>query len=214
MMLGCDVPVAPWLALGGAPPLRPFLIDDFYLRDGGVFALTTSPEDTMLRLPRGAYLPVEVWTSRGDVEELRLARMMCGRYTCHRVTVNMKPGSSVRPLESLIQSLGARLVLVSIQSPPGWGSVWVLDGTADRFREWISLHPDVDFAELTAPFTTEPLPPDWNRFLSGGVPIADVPVRQRDGTLSVTGGDTIYFSYTDAEGGVVAANWYVPTLAR
>lgn len=204
-LLACDASLAPTRAVDAAPFMG--LARDFVVnRDGGMFSLYGSPFDQSFRLAPGEYLPVEVSTSRGDVETIRLVPMICGEHLCNLLRIEMRPGASLLDFEKNIRAAGARLTEANpTLERPESGVIWPLDGNPSRVTYELARHPTV--ASVTRHEVYHgfyyPIIGDFH----GGIPMADVTVRPRDGTLSVALGDTIFVRY--AMGDFVAQSQWI-----
>lgn len=213
MLVACDAPIGLAVPLEHRPTLAWLSLEAFTLRDGGVLAIEAEADDPRFRLPRGTYLTLDLTTSRGDSEELRLERLLCGVHWCHRVDVHAKDGISIPELEQAIRTAGGRLTFVGAFNPPSWGAAWVLNGRVPEFRDRLLLHPNIDFVDFDAPTWAGFVDDDyWQRLMGGGVPLSTAPVVARDGTLSVLVGDTVRARYIDASGGVLEQSWVIPGL--
>lgn len=196
-LVGCDGALAPTRAVDSAPFIESIGIDFSLYRDGGVFSLYGSPFDPSFRLPAGAYVPVEVSTSRGDAELLRLLPMHCGETLCNLINIEMRSGASVLDFEQAIRAAGGRLAVASTAwDRPHSGVVWALDLNPERVAFELFNHPAVASVERQERFF-------WmmrdDAALRGGIALADEPVRPSDGTLSLAPGDTIFVRYTTGD---------------
>ncbi len=196
-LAGCDSSLEPTRAAVPAPFIESLAIDFAMYRDGGVFSLYGSPFDPAFRLPAGAYVPVEVSTSRGDAEMLKLVPMHCGETLCNLIRIEMRPGASVLDFEKSIRAAGGRLASASTSwDRPHSGMVWALAGNASRVAFELFQHPAVASVMRQERYF-------WmmrdDSALRGGIAMADEPVRPLDGTLSVALGDTIFVRYTTGD---------------
>lgn len=207
-LFSCDSPLGPSRPFDAPPALIDFSFRDDLLRDGGALVLSSVPVDDSFRLSRGTYLAVEISTSRGDEEQLRLTPMFCGDDRCSLATLRMQEGEPLLDYEPSIRNAGGRLLRVYFSVLTGdFGSVWVTEGTAQQFAERMLSHPAVEFAQAVErdDFFPESL-------LEGALPISSATVQPRNGTLSVVAGDTVFARYVSVSGDTLARQWILPEL--
>lgn len=208
-LLSCDAPLGATRAVDEAPYMASFELNHSNFRDGGVFTLAAVPFDGGFRVPKGEFIALELSTSRGDAELMKLVPMLCGATLCHEATLEMLPGVSLLEFETRIHNAGARLSSAyDARSRPQAGRVWALDGNISRVANELRRHPTVASVEPLGMYRILPTAGHLAAILHGGIPLANVAVRPRDGTLSFAPGDTVFARYDYLDGFSREMRWF------
>lgn len=180
--------------------------------DSGIVWLWGTPSDTSFRLQRNQRVPARLVSSSGDEEQVGLYRLECpareGGYvfSCFNFLILFAEGYDMAEIERRVAAIGGRFALRT----SSFASIVIFepDATMRRAREagswpgvaypWFPTRACDPFGcsslahELTLPVR-----------LDYGPPIPG------DGTLQVTPGDTIHYSYTQPTGQTLEASLHV-----
>lgn len=190
------------------PELRSVTIDDARSRlvSAGVLTVIAFPADTSFRLRSHQRVPIELVTSAGDRESIRLFRLVCparvrGPYfECFRYDVLMKAGHDAREVAEFVNQLNDRLLGISASGQ--LASITVFDPEdqiphAERARSW----PGVGTVQLpqggSGPGGYASDPRGW---LMAPIRVDFATVAPHDGVLQVHTGDTVQVWYAQPSG--------------
>lgn len=182
------------------------------LRDFGLLIVESSPADSGRTLSLAEFVDVQVRTSGGDAEVLRLHRRSCGAdglNDCHGLTVATHAGHPARNLWAHVRRMQAYLTFTHDTSRSG--AVWVFeplrrDRTLALLRALPTVH-HVDSVRLPTILRVGG-PPRGS--LAGALPIEYTGVERGDGTLQVFPLDTITAYYRQPDGRMLLLTMTAP----
>jgi hypothetical protein len=214
---GCDSATAP------EPTLTEFAVRDLAVDPQTRWDSTTSlivnatVVDTLTPLDHGRRVRMSVTTSKGDQEQLELARMICGEgfRVCHGIGAGVRPNADFNAIRRSIEPLGARINVIPLSRL--YAGVFVFDpANVPRVAATLARRRDIDIVEASG-FATCGLAgcapgPAFLAMLRGGLPLRarTNPPTPFDGYLEIQPGDTIRLALTQPDGTTVRLEHVVP----
>lgn len=200
LVVACANPLAPtYIEL----PLQQLHVDEFYsvIRDSGLIGVAALPADMTYRIGAGERVRVQVAASSGDSETVDLEKEVCepGPYLCTSLTLAMREGHVAHELLGLLESIPARLWLVSTSGRSA--GIRVFDSRdVRRAEEMIRARASVSSVGKDVLFSAGG--PGTSAFsrLFGAAPVDHASVVRGDHHIQGAPGDTVRFSYVQPSG--------------
>lgn len=209
----CEYPFAPE---GGErnPHVSFVSFDGFSSRvaDGGALTIGAFPSDESFRLQPKQWVPIEIATSSGDVETLRLHSAICpagerwAAYTCFQFHISLAPEHDLDEIQARVAAIGGRIVTMSSSLV----TVTMPQPNILRYAREADSWPGVAWAWTSVP----------GCFPGGGCPSGarlrvPVPVdfgspRPGDRVLQLQPGDTVRVVYSQPNGGATGVELHIP----
>lgn len=181
--------------------------------DGGVLWLMGSPSDTSFRLLRKQRVPVQLSSSSGDREDLGLYRLDCpGRaggyiFRCFRFNISFTEEYDMAEIERRVAAIGGRFAIRS----SSFASIVIFDPDAvNRHARDAGSWPGVWYSWFAGIGCHPAGCPTQYNHLTLPVRVDHGPPVPGDGTLQVSPGDTLRYTYTQPTGQTLEVTLRVP----
>ncbi|MEX2181476.1 MAG: hypothetical protein WD771_05500 [Gemmatimonadaceae bacterium] len=199
-LVSCDVaPTAPLLAPELRPELHIYLWGD--ATDGGLIGVAAQPLDLDYRLPVGTVIPIDIITSAGDSEVVRIGFGYCHDrrkwiYECQRLTVTMRDGRDPREAEAIVRSLGGRWIGNDVPGRDFYYTLGSLDRTLLAVRQYSGVRSANLHYATTEPASFEIL----GQYYIGALKFTHGGPRPRNGIVTARPGETVRARYSQPDG--------------